>query len=154
MNFGAFVREQRETRDIGLRQMAKMIGVSPTYLSKVERDEFPPPAEDKVKAIAKIISCDADELLALANRVSSDVIDIIMSRPVELAELVRSTTGLPPEMISSMIGWAQQRGLAGGHPQQQNLPGPYPRQRRLPGAQPLQQRLPSQSKKPTQKRED
>ena len=30
-----------------------MIGVSPTYLSKVERDEFPPPAEDKVKAIAQ-----------------------------------------------------------------------------------------------------
>ena len=33
----------------GLREMAKMIGVSPTYLSKVERDEFPPPAEDKVQ---------------------------------------------------------------------------------------------------------
>ena len=39
-----------------------MIGVSPTYLSKVERDEFPPPVEDKVKAIAKIINCDTDEL--------------------------------------------------------------------------------------------
>ena len=47
-----------------------MIGVSPTYLSKVERDEFPPPAEDKVKAIAKIIGCDADDLLARAGRVS------------------------------------------------------------------------------------
>ena len=53
-----------------MREMAKMIGVSPTYLSKVERDEFPPPAEDKVKAIAKIIGCDADELLARAGRVS------------------------------------------------------------------------------------
>jgi transcriptional regulator with XRE-family HTH domain len=31
-----------------------MIGVSPTYLSKVERDEFAPPAEDKVRAIAQI----------------------------------------------------------------------------------------------------
>ena len=38
-----------------MREMAKMIGVSPTYLSKVERDEFSPPAEDKVRAIAKII---------------------------------------------------------------------------------------------------
>ena len=28
-----------------------MIGVSPTYLSKVERDEFPPPAEDKVSRL-------------------------------------------------------------------------------------------------------
>jgi HTH-type transcriptional regulator, competence development regulator len=32
-----------------------MIGVSPTYLSKVERDELPAPAEDKLQTIAKII---------------------------------------------------------------------------------------------------
>lgn len=50
-----------------------MIGVSPTYLSKVERDEFAPPAEEKVKAIAKILGRDPDELLALAGRVSSDI---------------------------------------------------------------------------------
>ena len=50
--FGALVRREREAKEIGLREMAKMIGVSPTYLSKVERDEFPPPAEDKVRKIA------------------------------------------------------------------------------------------------------
>ena len=53
--FGAFIRREREAKEIGLREMAKMIGVSPTYLSKVERDEFPPPAEDKVRTIAEII---------------------------------------------------------------------------------------------------
>jgi HTH-type transcriptional regulator, competence development regulator len=36
--FGAFIRREREGKEIGLREMAKMIGVSPTYLSKVERD--------------------------------------------------------------------------------------------------------------------
>jgi ribosome-binding protein aMBF1 (putative translation factor) len=40
--FGAFIRRKREVKEIGLREMAKMIGVSPTYMSKVERDEFPP----------------------------------------------------------------------------------------------------------------
>jgi transcriptional regulator with XRE-family HTH domain len=59
-----FVRRERGAKDIGLREMAKMIGSSPTYLSKVERDEFPPPAEDKMKAIAQIIKRDTDELLA------------------------------------------------------------------------------------------
>ena len=53
--FGAFVRREREAKEIGLREMAKKIGVSPTYLSKVERDEFAPPAEDKVRKIAAII---------------------------------------------------------------------------------------------------
>ena len=67
--FGAFVRQRREEKKIGLREMAKKIGVSPTYLSKVERDEFTPPTEDKVCAIAQIIECDPDELLAMAGRV-------------------------------------------------------------------------------------
>ena len=62
--FGEFVRRERGAKDIGLREMAKMIGLSPTYLSKVERDEFPPPVEDNVKAIAQIIKRDTDELLA------------------------------------------------------------------------------------------
>src|SRR6202051_4645958 len=92
--FGQFVRREREAKGIGLREMAKMIGVSPTYLSKIERDEFPPPAEDKVKAIAKIISCDADDLLARAGRLSSDLSDIIKQRPREIAALLRTTKGL------------------------------------------------------------
>ena len=54
-SFGALVRREREAKEIGLREMAKKIGVSPTYLSKVERDDFRPPAEDKVRKIAGVI---------------------------------------------------------------------------------------------------
>ena len=105
--FGAFIRREREAREIGLREMAKMIGVSPTYLSKVERDEFPPPAEDKVKAIAKIINCDADELLARAGRVSSDLSDIIKRRPIEVAALLRTTKGLTADDMAKLARQAQ-----------------------------------------------
>src|SRR5215217_4770518 len=101
--FGAFVRRAREAKDIGLREMAKMIGVSPTYLSKVERDEFTPPAEDKVKAIAKIIGCDTDELMARADRVSSDLSDIIKRHPVELAALLRTTKGLTTDEMTKLV---------------------------------------------------
>jgi transcriptional regulator with XRE-family HTH domain len=105
--FGEFVRRERVSKEIGLREMAKMIGVSPTYLSKVERDEFSPPAEDKVKAIAKIIGCDADDLLARAGRVSSDISDIIKRRPVELAALLRTTKGLTGSDIARLVRQAQ-----------------------------------------------
>ena len=105
--FGAFVRREREAKEIGLREMAKMIGVSPTYLSKIERDEFPPPAEDRVKAIAKIIDCDADDLLARAGRVSTDISDIIKRHPVELAALLRTTKGLTAEDIARLARQAQ-----------------------------------------------
>lgn len=105
--FGAFIRREREGKDIGLREMAKIIGVSPTYLSKVERDEFPPPAEDKVRAIAKIIECDVDDLLARAGRVSTDITDIIKRHPVELAALLRTTKNLTAEDIARLARGAQ-----------------------------------------------
>jgi transcriptional regulator with XRE-family HTH domain len=108
--FGAFIRRKREAKEIGLREMAKMIGVSPTYLSKVERDEFSPPAEDRVRAIAEIIECDTDDLLARAGRVSSDITDIIKRQPVQLAALLRTTKGLSAEDIGRLTWEAQQRG--------------------------------------------
>jgi len=91
--FGALVRRKREAKEIGLREMAKKIGVSPTYLSKVERDEFSPPTEDKVRKIAVILSLDADELLARAGRVASDLTEIIRRQPREAASFLRSTAG-------------------------------------------------------------
>ena len=108
-NSGRSFAAKREAKGIGLREMAKKIGVSPTYLSKVERDEFPPPAEDKVRAIAKIIECDADDLLARAGRVSSDITDIIKRHPVQLAALLRTTKGLTAEDIARLTREAQQR---------------------------------------------
>jgi hypothetical protein len=47
-----------------------------------------------VRKIAEIIGCDADELLARAGRVSSDLSEIIRRHPVELAALLRTTRGL------------------------------------------------------------
>src|SRR5262249_61267020 len=94
-SFGPLVRREREAKQIGLREMAKMIDVSPTYLSKVERDEFPPPTEDKVRKIAEIIGHDADELLALAGRVASARTGIIRERPPQMADFLRAATGRP-----------------------------------------------------------
>jgi transcriptional regulator with XRE-family HTH domain len=105
--FGAFVRRHREEKEIGLREMAKMIGVSPTYLSKIEREEFAPPVEDKVRAIAKILGCDTDELMARAGRVSSDLSDIIKRHPVELAALLRTTKGLTADEMMKLARQAQ-----------------------------------------------
>ena len=105
--FGAFVRREREGKGIGLREMARLIGVSPTYLSMVERDAMQPPAEDKVKAIATIINCDADDLLARAGRLSTDIAEIIKRRPVELAALLRNTRRLSVAEIVELARQAQ-----------------------------------------------
>ncbi len=105
--FGALVRREREAKEIGLREMAKMIGFSPTYLSRVERGEVPPPAEDRVKRIAEILDRDPDALLALAGRVASDLTDIIRRRPREMADFLRAARGLTAEDMARLARQAQ-----------------------------------------------
>ena len=100
--FGAFIRRKRQVREIGLREMAKKIGVSPTYLSKVERDEATPPTEEKVQSIAQILGCNADELLAMANRVPSELAGIIKRRPVEMSVLLRTANGLSTQDLDQL----------------------------------------------------
>jgi transcriptional regulator with XRE-family HTH domain len=101
-SFGATVRRLREERKIGLRKFAEMVGMSPTYLSKVERDDFNPPSEEKVRAIAQALGQDADELLALAGRVSADLANIIQRHPREMATFLRAANGLSAEEMQRL----------------------------------------------------
>ena len=107
MMFGRLVRRERMVRGIGLREMAKKVGVSPTYLSQIERGEFKPPTEDKVRKIAEIIGQDPDELLALAGRVASDLTEIIRRRPREMADFLRAAKGLTADDIARLARQAQ-----------------------------------------------
>ena len=96
------IRKLREEKRIGLRQFARMIGVSATYLSKIERGEMPPPAEDRVKEIARLLDQDPDELLALAGKVASDLNEIIRSRPREMASFLRTARGLSGQELERL----------------------------------------------------
>jgi transcriptional regulator with XRE-family HTH domain len=81
MKFGDQVRKLRTEQGLSLRKFAYNVGISPTYLSKIERNDFSPPSEMIIKLIAMELECDSDELLALAGKVSSDLISIILNNP-------------------------------------------------------------------------
>ncbi len=101
------VREWREQQEIGLRRFADIVGMSPTYLSKIERDDFPPPSEEKIVAIATALEKDADELLAMAGRVASDLSEIIQQKPREMATFLRAARGLTPKDIEAFTRQAE-----------------------------------------------
>jgi transcriptional regulator with XRE-family HTH domain len=73
MTFGKHFRGWREERRLGLRKFAKAVGVSPTFISKMERGEGPLPGEETIKKMARIFGKDPDELLAMAGKISADV---------------------------------------------------------------------------------
>jgi len=110
--FGKRVRALRAQRGAGLRRFAREVGISPTYLSKIERGEFPPPAEDKVVAIADALGQDRDEFLALAGRVASDLEAVILRHPRELGAFLRAAAQLSAAEIARLTRVAQGVGTA------------------------------------------
>lgn len=96
-SFGQLMRRKRSEMGFTLRKFAQTVKVSPTYVSQIERGELKPPAEDKIREIARVLKEDADELLALANKVSSDLPEIIQQHPKEVAAFLRTARGFSRE---------------------------------------------------------
>ncbi len=79
---GERIRRKRAEHKLGLRETATKVGISPTYLSRIETmDEKTPPAEDVIRKLATLLNDDFDELMQLAGRVPEDVEKLIKADP-------------------------------------------------------------------------
>jgi transcriptional regulator with XRE-family HTH domain len=90
--FGEIIRNKRLEMKIGLRQFAEKVGLSPTFISKMEVGEFKPPKEENIKKIAKILNLNIDLLMAKADKVSSDLKNIINKEPELFASFLRKAS--------------------------------------------------------------
>jgi len=107
-SFGSYIRKKREAlnaedKSKSLRQVAIAIGVEPAFLSKVERDIVSPPSEGKVIALAEVLNEDPDLLLAMAGKVSSDLLAIVKARPQLIGELLRELKEQPDHAVLSVV---------------------------------------------------
>jgi HTH-type transcriptional regulator, competence development regulator len=105
---GTFLRERRESlraddRRYSVRQVAERVGVQPSYLSKVERGEVSPPSEDTLVRLARELAVEPDLLLAMAGKVSRDLLEVIRRRPLLFAELIRELTDLPDHAVLRLV---------------------------------------------------
>ena len=108
MTFGRYIRTVREKRhgqdrSFSVRQVAQRIGVEPSYLSKIERDQVAPPSEATIGRLAKELGEDPDLLLAMAGKVSSDLQNIILQRPQLFADLLRQLKEAPDHAILRVV---------------------------------------------------
>ncbi|KAA6185285.1 helix-turn-helix domain-containing protein [Thiohalocapsa marina] len=107
MAFAAYIRDCRERlrqqdRRYSLRQTAQRVGMQPAYLSKIERGDFPPPSEEKIRLIAEDLGEDCDVLLAMAGKVSQDLQEIIRARPALFAKLIRALRSAPDDKVEEI----------------------------------------------------
>lgn len=106
--FGSYIRKRREEllqddRRFSLRQVAGRIGVEPAYLSKIERGEFAPPSEVVIRKLALELDEDPDILLALAGKVSKDLLAVIVQRPKLIADLLRQIREMPDHAVLRIV---------------------------------------------------
>ena len=104
MGFGKSVRKSRQSLGLSIAQFSQQVNISPTYLAPIEREVFPPPAEDKIIRIAKALNENPDVLLAQAGRVATDLQKIIRKNPEEVGALLRSVKSKPAPDIARMAG--------------------------------------------------
>jgi transcriptional regulator with XRE-family HTH domain len=107
-SFGEYLRKSREVRravdpKFSVRQLAARVGVEPSYLSKVERGQQPPPSEQTILGLARELEEDPDVLLALAGKVSRELQSIIRRRPKLFSELIRQLKDIPDHAVLRLV---------------------------------------------------
>lgn len=84
MTFGQKIRALRKAKHLGQRSLAERVGVSFTYVSKIEngRLEFGDvPSEELIVKLAQALDADPDELLLLGQKVPEKVRRRVLERP-------------------------------------------------------------------------
>lgn len=86
--FGETLRELRVAQDLGLRATAVKAGISPAYLSRIERGKERPPSPEVIKTLARELAADPDVLFRLSASTDPEVVEYLYSAP-EIMSLVR-----------------------------------------------------------------
>ena len=83
ITFGSYIRELRIKDNIGQRDLAKKIGIAPSYLNDIEKNKRSAPKPKVIKELSLILNTDLDFLNDLAgNSNTSSVahVSIIFAR--------------------------------------------------------------------------
>lgn len=106
--FGDYLRKVREAlrasdSRFSVRQVAGRVGIEPSYLSKIERGQQPPPSEETIVLLATELNEDPDVLLALAGKVSKELQNIIRHRPKLFSELLKQLKDAPEHAVLRLV---------------------------------------------------
>jgi HTH-type transcriptional regulator, competence development regulator len=102
-SFGEHVRSLRQARKMPIRVLAEKIGISTGYLSRIERDQYAPPSEEKIRALASVLNADPVFLLALAGKLPKDINVSARLNPEMVAQLIRGIQTMSEE---DLMFWA------------------------------------------------
>jgi transcriptional regulator with XRE-family HTH domain len=94
--FGAYLRQVRQAKRIGLRACAEAIGLAAGHLSNIEHARVTPPAEPIIMRMSEVLEVPVGALLARAGRLGFDDLQRFWQSPL-IPSLVMSSTGWTPD---------------------------------------------------------
>jgi transcriptional regulator with XRE-family HTH domain len=89
VSLGKLIRELRKNQGFSQRELAQRVGIDFTYLSKIENDHAEAPSEEVLKRISAETGGSADELILLAGKMPSDIVEFLANNPARFAYLRR-----------------------------------------------------------------
>jgi len=106
--FGSIIRRSRKQKEYSQRELAKLVGVNYTYLSKLENDHAGyPPSEDVIDLLAHHLDLDEkkNELRRLAGRITQDetkIFEELVAKYKQMPALLRRMRD-EPEFAKKML---------------------------------------------------
>jgi len=107
--FGKLIRQARKDKEYSQRELAKLIGVDYTYLSKLENDHAGyPPSEDVIEALGRHLDLTdrTNDLKRLAGRITPDdakVFEDLVKKYRQMPALLRRMRD-EPEFAQKLLG--------------------------------------------------
>ena len=100
MTFGQRLRELRKAKGLTQRELADRVGISFTYLSKIENGAMQPPRGKTITDLANALDTDADELFGLAKKVPAQFLEHINP---EVIKLIRALQDRNEQPVSALM---------------------------------------------------
>ncbi|MEG4249648.1 MULTISPECIES: helix-turn-helix transcriptional regulator [unclassified Microcoleus] len=110
--FGQLIRQARQGKGFSQRDLAKLVKVDYTYLSKLENDRAEyPPKEEVIQSLAHQLELELKELRDLAGRITPEdakvVQDLVKRYPKQIPVLLRQMRD-HPELAKKFIQEAKE----------------------------------------------
>lgn len=92
---GRYVKKRRialaeKHSGYSIRSVAKRIGIHHSYLSRLERGEYAPLSEERIRALSVLLGDDSELLMAIGGRLSDHIANLIASNPENFLHFVTS----------------------------------------------------------------
>ena len=99
--FGDHIKTLRTARKIGQRELARTVGVSPSYLNDIESNKRPAPRKEIIKKIADILEANLENLYDLAGKTKDKI-------PPDIPDIIKKNKEIP-----SLLRVIEKYGLSG-----------------------------------------